>query len=339
MAATTSTVSQLLSNSNVPLAPSASTTQTMTPDWYSDYAKQILANQQAQSATPYQTYQGPRVAGFTPQQLQGFNMVGQAAGSYQPGLTAATEATQGALGTSVAGAAQPYMTAAGQNAYSTVGQYMNPYTEQVVNRIGQMGARTLFENILPGISDRMIGAGQFGGTRQAELTGRGIRDAMEGISAAQMAALQSGYGQSMTAAQTDLARQGTLAGIAGQQAGTDVSNQLAGGAQLADLAARQQALGLTGAGALQTAGETQRQLGQQNLDVAYQDFLKQKGYNQEQINAALATLQGTAGAVPKAVTQTGYGPASTTTPAQPTGVQNLASIGSTLASIADIFKK
>jgi len=131
--------------------------------------------------------------------------------------------------------AQPYLGAAGQSAAQTVGQYMNPYTENVVNRIGELGTRSLREQVLPGIEGEMIRAGQFGGTRQAELMGRAIRDATEGISAQQAQALQQGYGQAQQAAQTDLARQAQLASTAGGLGGAQQQALLGAGRGMADI--------------------------------------------------------------------------------------------------------
>jgi hypothetical protein len=139
---------------------------------------------------------------------------------------------------------------------SNIGTYMNPYQQQVVDRIGDMGARTLREKLLPEISDRFIGSGGFGGTRQAEATGRAVRDTMEGISAQQSAALQAGYGQAAALSQSDLARQAQLAQISGglgtaqqgalQAAGTGIANI---GTSLGNLTAEQQR-------ALASLGET-----------------------------------------------------------------------------------
>ena len=50
---------------------------------------------------------------------------------------------------------------------------------------------------------------------------------------------------------------------------------------------RQAAAGLIG------AGEAERMLDQQALDIAYADFLDQKMYPQEQLNFALGALSGT----------------------------------------------
>ena len=260
--------------------PVSSTQQTILPDWYTNYAMDILANQQALAARPYQEYVDasgkaiPRVADFAPDQQAGFEATRQGAFTFRPELGQASNVTQGTLGRSSLGAAQPYfgqaagmsgltaatpglqqgagyvagstdalglqmaqpyLGAAGQSAAQTVGQYMNPYTEQVVNRIGQLGTRTLQEQVLPGIEGEMIRAGQFGGTRQAELTGRAIRDAMEGISAQQSAALQQGYGQAQQAAQTDLARQAQLASTAGGLGGAQQQALLGAGSRMADI--------------------------------------------------------------------------------------------------------
>ncbi len=150
-------LTDFLTNGQIPEGSglTALTKQTVLPDWYTIYAQQLVANQNAVSAQPYTTFQGPRVADFTPQQQQGFGMTGQAATAYQPGLTAATGATQGAVNAPGAlEAAQPMINAAGQSSVANINQYMNPYNEQVVNRIGQLGARNLTENLLPQVEGR-----------------------------------------------------------------------------------------------------------------------------------------------------------------------------------------
>lgn len=240
------TVSDMLSDGKVPAGSSvkALSTSTTMPDWYTNYGMDILANQQALAARPFQAYTDAsgnplqRFAGFTGDQEAGFEATRQGVNVFRPELNLASQQTQNTFGRSGYGAAQPmfqqagqytaqsttptglnmaqpFLQQAGQTSVSNIGQYMNPYIEQVSNRIGQMGLRTLNEQLLPGISDKMIAAGQFGGTRQAELMGRALRDTMEGISAEQSKALQQGYTGALSAAGTDLARQATLASTAG----------------------------------------------------------------------------------------------------------------------------
>lgn len=299
-------LTDLLTSGQQPITtPSASMTQRTLPDWYTNYAMELLANQQAVGNAPYPTYQGPRIAQMSEMQQQGLGQVSQAAGAYQPILDKAVGAASGAVGSSVWGTSRPYIEQSAQTAPTVVGQYMNPYTEDVVKRIGEMGARTLNEQILPNIRDKFIAGGTYGGSRNAEAFGRGVRDAMEGISAEQSKALQTGYGQSMEAAQTDLSRLGTLGTYAGQQVGADIEGARGLAGTLASLAQQQQNLGLTGAGALAAAGQTQQTQEQRNLDLAYEDFLKQQGYPQAQISSGIETLKGVAQAVPWAESKQG----------------------------------
>jgi hypothetical protein len=130
------------------------------------------------------------------------------------------------------------------------------------------------------------------------------------ISAQQTGALQQGYSQSLTAAQREQERQ-------------------------ASLASQAQQLGLTGVGALQTAGGMQQAQTQRNLDLATQDFERQFAYPQEQIGALTKTLDAVAPAVPQGKLVQGYG-----APGAQTDAVNspLAQVGSTAAGIAAIVK-
>lgn len=281
-----------------------SQTTTALPEWYTNYAQQILSNAQALAARPYTTYQGPRLAGFTPEQLQGFTQTKEAAGAYQPSLTAATQAVSGALATNPLATAQPYLSQAGQSSVANIGQYMNPYTEQVVKRIGELGARNLRENLMPAIGARFIGAGQFGGSRQAEAIGKALRDVSEGTLAEQAKALQSGYTEAGRLSAEDLSRYGTLANIAGAMGERTGAQALDVSRQFGSLAEQAQKLGLTGAEATTGVGATQQAMNQRNLELAYADFLKQQGYPAEQIATMTGSLQGVAGAMPKTIEET-----------------------------------
>ena len=291
-------------------APVSKTTTTATPDWYTNYAKDLMAGQGVVSTTPYQTYQGPRIADFTATQQQGMDKTIAAAGLGAAPIQQGIGVAQGQIGQSGLSAAQPYLSAAGQNAYGNVANYMNPYNEAVTNRIGELGARTLREQLLPEISDRFVRSGQFGGSRQSEMIGRGLRDVYESTLAEQAKALQSGYGGALTAAQADLTRQGQLASTAGNLGTAGVTSGLDVAKTIADLGGQAQTSGLAGAKAVTDVGAAQQGMNQQNLTLRYQDFLKQQGYPQEQIDAALKTAAGlgAAGAIPKAQTEQGIEP-------------------------------
>lgn len=300
-------ITDILTSGQQPITtPTAMTTERVLPDWYTNYAMDILSGQQAISGAAPNVYQGPRIAGFTPEQLAAFGQTGAAAGAYQPSLGKAEEAATGALGMSATGAAAPYLGAAGAPSTGFLSTFMNPYSEMVAERVGDMGRRTLTEKLLPAIGDQFVGAGGYGGSRQAEAIGRAVRDTQESISAEQAAVLERGYGQSLTAAQNEANRMAGLAGTAGNLAQSDRAGALAGSSQLGGLAEMAQRLGLTGAGSIADVGATKQAQEQQNLSLAYGDFLKQQGYPQEQINNMIAALKGTSVAVPTGTLQSGY---------------------------------
>lgn len=120
--------------------------------------------------------------------------------------------------------------------------------------------------------------------------------------------------------------------------------QLAQGdaAALRDLASKysmlgetSQALGLRGAEAVTGVGAKERAMQQANLDLAYQDFLKQEAYPKEQIKFLSDILQGVR--LPQTtITQT------TETPAQPGGPSALEKFitgGTGVGTIIDLIKK
>ncbi|CAB4144007.1 hypothetical protein UFOVP468_4 [uncultured Caudovirales phage] len=295
----------LITGDPLEAVPTWKVEQTALPEWYTNYAMDILSNQQAIAERPYSMYGGPRVADFTAPQQQAFDQVGQAATAYQPALQQATQSTQAYNPYAGLRMAAPYLQQSGQTSASQVGQYMNPYTDQVVNRIGELGNRTLQEQILPGIRDKFIGGGTYGGSRNAEMFGRGVRDAMEGISSAQSQALQSGYSGALGAAQTDLSRQAGLGSTIAGLYGSAGAQQMGQAGQLASLGAQAQQLGLQGATALGQVGAQQQGLNQQNLDVAYKDFQQQQAYPQQQQQNLIAALAGVNPAVEKGALTSG----------------------------------
>ena len=242
-----------LSGDPVGTVPTQSSQQTTMPDWYTNYAMDILSNQNAIASRPYTPYEGPRVAGLTPDQERAAELTRQVArpeglqqaegalagvaggsalapaksyfdrASALSGVDAASPSLQQGAGylassTTPTGInlASPFLTKAGQTSVQGIEGYMNPYTDLVVNRIGDLGARSLREKLLPQITDQFVGAGGYGGSRQAEEIGRAVRDTQESISAEQARALEAGYGGALQTSSADLARQAQLAGTAGQ---------------------------------------------------------------------------------------------------------------------------
>lgn len=98
------------------MAKKTTSTQVATqelPAWAQQYYSGILTRGEELADQPYQTYDAPRVAGFTPEQLQAFDMVQQGIGSYQPYLDQSSgildQTMRGPTGLSQA---MPYLTEA-----------------------------------------------------------------------------------------------------------------------------------------------------------------------------------------------------------------------------------
>lgn len=204
----------------------------------------------------------------------------------QPLLAKAETTTAQSLAERALSAADPYLRAAGQTTASQVGQYMSPYQQGVLDVIAKQGARNLSENLLPQVSDAFIKAGQFGSSRMGEFGSRALRDTQEAILNQQAQAAQQGYGQSLQAAQADLARQAQLAGTVGSISGADLSRILQGGAQYGNLGqtqgqlTAQQMQNLANLGQMQTAaGQAQQQFGlgaaAQAQQAQAQDYARQ----------------------------------------------------------------
>jgi hypothetical protein len=125
---------------------------------------------------------------------------------------------------------------------------MNPYTSSVVDEMGRLTNRNIQENIMPNLGAAAIGSGQFGSRRQQQVTGNALRDIQSDLLGKQMQALQQGYTQAGTTAQTDLSR------------------ALSAGQGFTNLGQEQQQLGTAGLKTMSDYGAQQQAQGQKLLD-------------------------------------------------------------------------
>lgn len=252
---------------------SQQTQTTELPEWARPYAKDILAKGQALTDTsqnPYQTYNAPRIAGFSPMQEQSFqgaaNLAPSQAGT--AGQFLAAGAGVGAMNQGVFGGRE-------------AAQYMNPYLQQSLapqielmqRQQAQQGAQ---------MAGQATQAGAFGGSRfglaqaqqnlnnqlaQQNLIGQGYNTAY------QQAAQQYNADQArrLQGFQTGLQAAGTLGQLGAQEFGQ-----------------QQSAIGLQN-----QLGAQQQALQQQGLDQAYQEFLNQQNYPYKQLGFMSDLLRGT----------------------------------------------
>lgn len=281
------------------MAENTTITQTALPDWYTEYAKSLLAKAYGATSQPYQTYDAPRIAGFAPEQEQAFGAVQANQGNYQPALTAATGAAEAGIGR---------FTDPG-----VATSYMNPYTSGVVDDIGTLAGRNLSENLLPQVNKTFVGSGTFGGSRSADFTARAVRDANESALREQDAALQSGYN-----------------GAQGQF-NADSNRSLTGATTLAGIGSTTQQLAGTDAAALEAVGAQRQGLAQTSANTAYQDFQNQRDYPLTQAQQ-LAGIGGTP-------TAGGTGTSSVTAPAPNNTAQTIGAVLGGIGTLGGLFAK
>ena len=282
-------------------SPPASTTTygsstSSLPAWYNDYTQGLISKANAIAATPYQQYQGARIAGFNPQQEQAFSNVNNLAGQYQGGVNSEAFApaaktiadagsntalgnnaqAQGAYNTALSSQYNPYDVAKGsiQNAITGTnnasgsalggaGDYLNAqqqFLNPIYQNIQRLGDEKLnqAEN---GISDRFISGGGFGGSRMGQAIGSARRSSIADIAGQQATLANQGYQQGISSSQSDLAR------------------QMQGAAQIGQLGGQQGAL----------AGQTQQNyanIGNQLGQLSQSDLARQLQAGQAQQNLA-----------------------------------------------------
>ena len=263
-------------------APQQPTNQTVTqtnlPEYARPYFESLLGKAGALTdinQNPYQSYQGQRLADFTPLQQQAFQNIGGMQISPQTGQATGLAGMAGIGGL---GAGQQYAQMATDP--TAISAYMSPYMQNVVDYQKQQAIRD-YSRALPGLGAQAAQAGAFGGSRQALVESEAQRNLQNQLAGIQATGSQNAFNQAQQAQQfgANLGLQGL--NLAGQAAGT-----------LGQLGQQQygQQMGINAA--LQQAGAQQQALAQQQLTNQYQDFLNQMNYPYQQLGFMSDILRG-----------------------------------------------
>lgn len=279
-------VTDFLFNGQAPKSTTTFGTATANlPQWYSDFQQGIAAKGNAIAAQPYQPYGAPRIAGFTQDQSNAFNLTRNGAGAESNKIyNNMQNATRVGNAADATGDASPYLQKASQNSYDVVNNYMNPYNEAVTNRIAQLGARNLSENLMPAINSDFIRAGQYGSTPMMNEIGKSLRDTQESVLAQQAQVLQQGYGMAMDSAGNDMARFGQVGQTVGNLSNADSQMQLDANKVAGALGTIAQDARYKDIDAINNVGQTIQGMNQSNLDMAYGDFTAQRDYQANQLS-------------------------------------------------------
>lgn len=293
-------------------------TQTNIPKEFMPYFERLMGRVEEQSLQPYQGYEGQRLA--TSDQFADIgasrDLVRNIAGSDIAGMSTAQQTAQENIGR----ARELGQYGPGQfSAYEygparqftgqEVDQYMSPYIEKVLD-VQKDRAVKDFERLRGSRNARAVQAGAFGGSRQGveeAVAEQGLMDQLSNIDATgrqtayEQAATQFGadrlaqFNQSKAQADeygrvqsdTEASRQfGAGQGIAALNAAGNAANQLVG------LGTQDRAADIQNAQMLEGIGKAQQGEAQAGLDLAYQDYLRQQGYPQEQLAFYSDVLRG-----------------------------------------------
>jgi len=299
-------------------APTTSTVQqTNLPEYVRPQFERLLGRAENLSASGYTPYTGQRVATAGTGDIQG--AYGITRGVATQGIAGLPQA-MGVVGSNVmAGqqiaqqAAQPFQyTPAGQFTAGTAQQYMSPYMQAVVD-VQSRAAREADLEQRAGMRAQAVQAGAFGGSRQAVQEAIADRELQNRLAGIQAQGLQTAFEQGATQFGADraarMAAEQAQAG-ANQQAQQAQLQALGFSAdqaqQMVGLGGQQRAADIQAAQLLENIGRSQRALQQEGLDVAYQDFIRQQAFPEQQLQFMSSILRGVP--VQPSVTQTAYAP-------------------------------
>lgn len=292
------------------------------PEYIKPYVTDLLERSQDVSKLPYQTYDNPRLADFSSDTQQSFDMVRQTAQAGTP-----------------AGVTQGQQTAAGisgyqANPFSTQGvpdmdvqQYMNPYVQNVLDVQKQRATQTYGEQ-QAGRNAAAVAAGAFGGDRRFVQDSLAQRDLNQQMQSMDAEGLASAYDRAtgLFTSDQDRALRASMATEEARRLGSALGLDAAkAGVEFGQVG---QDMAFQNAEALSNVGAKTQQRDQAGLDLAYQDFVNQRDYPANQLSRYSQMLQGT----PVTPTST----SSTTEPA-PNFLSQLAGLALGGAGIWDLF--
>jgi len=271
--------------------PSATNTVAGTeiPEWVAAAGREAFSTASGIASETYPIYEGARLAGMSGKEEIGYDALQTGAEDYLPFMNDAS-AVADTLGTGYGAmtqeellgdpfsleAAQPYM-----DIYqSALDPAVREIEEQTTRAQNDARARA------------STGGGAFGsrlGIMEGVTAGKGIQAAGD---------LRAGAARDALGFATDRFESDRQARFgadtqARQGYETDEASRIQQMEAYQGMAPLTQDLQRQAAAGLITAGQAERQLDQQAMDIAYADFLDQKLYPQEQLNFALGALSGT----------------------------------------------
>ena len=316
-----------MSKSTTPVPGDQQVVQTNLPPYVEPFFTDLLERTQAVSEEAYQPYEGQRIAGvgedITGARRMARDIAGQGLAGIPEATAASTRAMQEAFARSGYGP-YDYQSTAEQFGFdpaerfggAVAQEYMSPYMQQVVD-VQKEQAILDAQRAEAGRAAQAVQAGAFGGSRQA------VQEALAGealgrqLGEIQAAGSQQAFEQAQMQFERDRAarmgleqQQAAEAARVQQQLRTEQEQEAAErmqaakfglgaaelgaglGLNLAQLGERARAGDVQAAQLLETVGKDVQEQEQRELDLAYQDFVRQRDYPREQLQFLSSILRG-----------------------------------------------
>jgi hypothetical protein len=297
-------------------APASQTvTQTNLPEYAEPYFRRLLERSEAVSLGEYQPFEGQRQAALPGDVSAAYDVTRQVAGQGVAGLPQAMGVTASNIeaGQQIAQQSQPFQyDPAGQFTAETAQQYMSPYMQAVVDEQSRRAIQQ-FQEQRGARASQAVSAGAFGGSRQAvqeSLAERALSEQLGGIQAQGLQqAFQQGAGQfgADRAARFAVEQAQSAADVQSRQAQLQALGFSAEQAQqMVGFGEAGRAADIQSAQLLENIGRSQMGREQEALDIAYQDFVRQQAFPEQQLQGLSSILRGVP--VQPGVTQTAYAP-------------------------------
>jgi len=257
--------------------------QSNLPKYFEPYAVDMIKRAESESKREYTPYQGQRLADESADLLSSRKNVRDIAGRGIAGLPTAMTGVKAGMGR----AAQGLGFQAGQFDSDAAQQYMSPYMQNVVD-VQKAQALLDFDRAQAGRDAQAVQAGAFGGSRQAVAQALAGEDLQRRLGEIQATGQQKAFENAQQQFERDRAARESAERL-GITAGESLTSQSAQLAQLGDLARKGD---VQAAELLEKIGKDQQAREQAALDLAYEDFVRQRDFPRESLTFLSSILRG-----------------------------------------------
>ena len=258
-------------------APTSTTVRQVSdlPEFFKPYAEKVLATAEQVYEQPYVPFEDRRLAPVSAAQKTAFTGLENLFSDVDPttGERVFKSPTAGAFETAgqLAGKGAAQFGELEEGVFEE--KYMSPY-QRAVTDIQIREAERRGEDQRKQLASAAMKSGALGSSRfgvQEALRGEGQQRLLSDI---EQQGLQRAFDQGLKTFDADRAAART------------------GATQYGALGTQEQAAGLSGLGALQATGETQRAIGQQPLDLTYEEFVRQQNYPRQSLQELSGLVRG-----------------------------------------------